>query len=205
MKNFVKFTLPFAAVLALSASAIEAQDRSQSPSPSAREDCPGYGPHAGMGPGMMGGNRMGPGAGHGMGPGMMGGYGMGPGMMGGNGMGPGMMGGYGQGMGGMSGWNVRGLGLTPPQEAQVNKMSDELRKKNWEVMGKMQDEAAKLRDLYASDKLDRGAISSAYKRLGELRQSRIENMLEAQEKVEALLTPEQRKEFRRRAYEAHGR
>jgi Spy/CpxP family protein refolding chaperone len=185
MKNFVKFTLPFAAVLALSASAIEAQDRSQSPSPSAREDCPGYGPGAGMGPGMMGGHRMGPGAG--------------------NGMDPGMMGGYGHGMGGMFGWNVRGLGLTPPQEAQVNKISDELRKKNWEVMGKMQDEAAKLRDLYSSDKLDRGAISSAYKRLGELRQSRIENSLEAQEKIESLLTPEQRKEFRRRAYESHGR
>jgi Spy/CpxP family protein refolding chaperone len=88
----------------------------------------------------------------------------------------------------MFGWNVRGLGLTPPQEAQANKISDELRKKNWEVMGKMQDEAAKLRDLYASDKLDRGAISSTYKRLGELRQSRIENMLEAQEKIESLLT-----------------
>jgi hypothetical protein len=37
----------------------------------------------------------------------------------------------------------------------------------------MQDEGARLRDLYASDRLDRSAIAAAYKRLGELRQSRV--------------------------------
>jgi Spy/CpxP family protein refolding chaperone len=134
---------------------------------------------------------MGPGGGYGMGPGMMGGYGDGMGMGGyGDGMGPWMMGSL----------ALRALGLTAAQEAQVNKISDELRRKNWDLLGKMQDEGAKLRDLYGADKLDRSAITAAYKRLGDLRQARIENALEAQEKIDAVLTPDQRKELRSRGY-----
>jgi Spy/CpxP family protein refolding chaperone len=180
------------------------------------------GPGPGMGPGMMGGYGPG-GPGYGMGPGMMGGYGpggqggygpgygmapgmMGGGMMGGGMMGPGMMG---SGMmgGGMMGGGMMGPGmgralwsldLNDSQRKEVTKVQDELRKKNWEVAGKMQDEMAKLRDAYwGSDKRDRSAISAAYKRLGELRQQRFENSLDAADRIEKVLTVEQREQLKR--------
>jgi Spy/CpxP family protein refolding chaperone len=162
-------------------------------------DGPGYGmgPGHGMGPGARGG--YGPGAG--MGAGMMGG--MGPGMMGG-GMGPGMTGGMGSGMmgGGMGFMALRYLDLNDQQRAQANRIHDDLRRKNWDLLGRTQDETAKLRDLYSAEKFDRAAVTAAYKRLGELRQARIENSLEAHEKLDAILTPEQRKALRRWAIDA---
>ena len=146
----------------------------------------GYGPGYGMGPGMMGGYgpgySMGPGMmgaygpGYGMGPGMMGGYGpghhMGPGMMGGYGMGPGMMSGYGPGygmgpgmMGGMMGpgYGVLGqLNLTPEQWDKVNAIYQQSAKKQWELTGKVREEAFKLRELLSSEKRDRSAIDQQY-------------------------------------------
>ena len=197
MSTIVKIAIPVAAALALSAGIASAQQPPQQPPPQSGYG-PGYGPGGGAGPRGGYGPGYGPGY-HGMGPG--GGYGMGPGMMGGYGDGMGM-GGYGDGMGPwmMGSLALRALGLTAAQEAQVNKISDELRRKNWDLLGKMQDEGAKLRDLYGADKLDRSAITAAYKRLGDLRQARIENALEAQEKIDAVLTPDQRKELRSRGY-----
>ncbi|HSD41322.1 MAG TPA: Spy/CpxP family protein refolding chaperone [Burkholderiales bacterium] len=146
------------------------------------------GPGGGMGPGMMGGGGM---MGEGMGPGMMGG-GMGlgrGGMMGGGGM---MMG-PGGGIGAL--WQ---LDLTDAQRQQVLKIQDDLRRKNWDLLGKQQDEQAKLRDAYlASGKRDRAAIIAAYKRIGELRVQRIENSLDAAEKVEGALTQQQRDQLKR--------
>jgi Spy/CpxP family protein refolding chaperone len=174
------------------------------------------GPGPGMGPGMMGGpGPGGPGAygpggpggygpGYGMGPGMMGGYGPGYGSGGqggpGYGMGPGMMGGgmMGGGMGPGMGRAVWSLDLNDSQRKEVLKVQDELRKKNWEIAGKMQDEMAKLRDAYwGSDKRNRVAISAAYKRIGELRQQRVENSLDAADRIEKVLSGEQREQLRR--------
>jgi Spy/CpxP family protein refolding chaperone len=156
---------------------------------------PGMGPGQGMGPGMMGGYGPGPGArgGYGYGPG----GGMGPGMMGGQGMmggmGGGMMMGPGSGMGGL--WH---LDLTDAQRQQVLKIQDELRRKNWDLLGKQQDEQAKLRDAYfASGKRDRAAIIAAYKRISDLRVQRIENSLDATEKIEGVLTQQQRDQLKR--------
>jgi Spy/CpxP family protein refolding chaperone len=156
----------------------------------------GYGPGYGMGPGMMGG--YGPGGPGGYGPG----YGMGPGMMGGGMMGgmmsPGMMGGGMMGMGPGMGRAVWSLDLNDSQRKEILKVQDELRKKNWELAGKMQDEMAKLRDAYwGAEKRNRSAISAAYKRLGELRQQRIENSLDAADKIEKVLTAEQREQVKR--------
>jgi Spy/CpxP family protein refolding chaperone len=148
----------------------------------------GYGPGYGMGPGMMGG--YGPGAGPGGQGGYGPGYGMGPGMMDGGMMGPGMMGGMGRAL-----WS---LDLSDSQRKDVLKVQDELRKKNWELAGKMQDEMAKLRDAYwGSDKRDRAAISAATKQIGALRQQRIENSLDAAERIEKVLTAEQRQQLKR--------
>ena len=149
-------------------------------------------PGPGMGPGMMGGYGPG-GPGYGMGPGMMGGYG--PGGQGGYGpgygTGPGMMGG---GMG-RALWS---LDLNDDQRKEVLKVQDELRKTNWELAGKMQDEMAKVRDAYwGSDKPNRSEISTAYKRLAELRQQRVENSLDAADKIEKVLTVQQREQLKR--------
>jgi Spy/CpxP family protein refolding chaperone len=124
-----------------------------------------------------------------MGPGMMGGgMGTGPGTMGG-----GMMMGQRGGMGAL--WQ---LDLTDVQRQQVLKIQDDLRRKNWDLLGKQEDEHAKLREAYlASGKRDRAAIVAAYKRIGELRVQRIENSLDAADKIEGVLTPQQRDQLKR--------
>lgn len=148
----------------------------------------GYGGRPEMGPGMMGrGDPMGPGmmgGGHPMGPGMMGGYR-------GHGMGPGTMrGGYGLGP-------IYRLDLSDDQRRQLAAIDDDLRRKNWDLMGKMQDERSKLRDAaWSPDGRDRSAILAANKRMSELRQQMLENRLDAQDKAEALLTAPQKEQLR---------
>ncbi len=138
--------------------------------------------------------------GYGWGPGMMGGYGprggYGPG--GGHwGTGPGMMGGRGYGMG--AGGAFAALDLTDSQRKQIASVQDEVRKKNWTVMGSMHDERAKLRDaMWAGDKLDRTAVVAANKRMSELRQQMLENSLDAADKIEKVLTPQQRESLKKR-------
>ena len=141
------------------------------------------------GPGMMGG--------YGMGPGMMGGYGMGPGMMGGYGMGPGMMGGYGMGPGMMMGgyWGS-GLDLTSEQQARINKIQDDTRKSHWNLMGEMMDQQARLRDLYQAPKRNDAAIDAANKTIGKLQQKMYDSSVEAQKRMEAILTKEQQEKLR---------
>lgn len=133
----------------------------------------------GSGPGMMGGY-----GGHHMGPGMMGGYGghhMGPGMMGGPG-------GYGLGA-------LRRLDLSDAQRTQLSQIESGLRKKNWDLMGQMQDEMVKLRDGWTAKKTDRTSILAANKRMFELRQQMLQNRFDAQDKAEALLTPQQKEQY----------
>jgi Spy/CpxP family protein refolding chaperone len=196
MTTLKKALVALAAAVAIGGAAVYAQ-QSQTPT----EPAPGWR----MGPGMMGGY----GGGYGTGRGMMGGYGMGrggmmggyggmgPGMMGGGyGMGPGMMGGFGMGM--MGGGALAALDLTDAQRKQVLKIQDETAKKNWESMGKMRDEMAKLRDAFgATGKRDRTAILAAHKRMADVGQQMLENRLDAADKIEAVLTPQQREQLKR--------
>ena len=123
--------------------------------------------------------------------GMMGG-GMGRGMMG-----DGMMGGFGMGMmGGMQGAPFEMLDLTPEQRTKINKIHDELRRKNWDALGKVQDEEAKLRDLYAADKRDPKAIGAVYGSIYALKRQMIEAGIDAHNRMEALLTDAQRAQLK---------
>ncbi len=140
----------------------------------------------GWGPGMMGGY----GGGYGMGPGMMGGYG------GGCGMGPGMMGGYGTGPGMMGPYWGSGIDLTEEQQAKINQIQDETRKTHWGLMSAMMDQQARLRDLYAAPKRDQAAIDQAYKTFGSLQQQMYNTSVDAQKRMEAVLTPEQQEKLR---------
>jgi hypothetical protein len=141
--------------------------------------------------------------GGGMGCGMMG-SGMGGGMMGG--MGGGMMGGMGRGMGGMGGRMSVPLGVTgplshldlaPDQSKQILKIQDDLRKKHYDTRGKMIDIEVRIRDLHLADKRDASAIVAEYRKLGELRGQMVAASLEAQDKIEAVLTKEQKDVLRR--------
>jgi len=150
-----------------------------------------------MGSGMMGSGMMGGGLGYGRGwrddDDRWGGA-----MMGGRGMGPGMMM---DGMG-MMGFGLSAIGrldLNDSQRREVRKIDDELRRKNWDLMGKMHDEMSRMRDAMWADKRDRAAILAGNKRMSELRQQMLENMLDAADKAEAVLTPQQREQLRRNA------
>ena len=193
-----------AAALTLGATIVHAQ---QAQEPARAMD------HGMMGPGTTGHGMMGPGM---MGPGMMGGrhghgYGGhhdddrgGWGMMG---RGMDMMGGWGMGRGMMDGTAmlrstlgpIGRLDLNENQRRQILKIEDELRRKNWDPMGKVYDEISRIREAMWADKRDRTAILAANKRMSELRQQMLENLLEAAEKAEALLTPQQREQLRRLA------
>jgi Spy/CpxP family protein refolding chaperone len=137
-----------------------------------------YGPGYGMGPGMMGGD----GSGYGMGPGMMGGYSSD------YGMGPGMMGGYG---------TRSDLNLTAEQRSKIAKIHGDVRRKHWELMGKIQDEQSQMYNQYASEPRDDAALSKSYRMMSDLRNKMFDLSLDAQKQIDAVLTKEQREKQRR--------
>jgi Spy/CpxP family protein refolding chaperone len=140
----------------------------------------------------------------GMGAGMMGGYGpgygMGPGMMGGYGMGPGMMGGYGPGYGmgpGMMGWgNYKELNLSAEQKSRIMQIQKEMRTKQWALMAQIMDAQDNLQDLYDVDKQDSAEINKQYKEIEDLRRQMVDNSVDAHNRINAVLTKEQRQKSR---------
>lgn len=140
----------------------------------------GYGSGYGMGPGMMGG--YGPGGGYGYGPGMMGGYGPG-----GYGMGPGMMGGYGPG-------DSNPLKLSDEQRTKVADIQDDLWRKQWALMSSMHELRFRSQRAEAPNDAEARKI---YQATADLRKQMFENSLDARKRVDAVLTKEQREQFRR--------
>ena len=116
-----------------------------------------------------------------------GGPGYGPGMMGG-GYGPGMMGGYGGGL--------ASLGLSAEQREKIAAIQEENRKANWNAMGQMRSEQFKLRQMYNADKVDSAAVADQQKKVDELRRQMLKSHVETRNQISAILTPEQRKQFR---------
>jgi Spy/CpxP family protein refolding chaperone len=143
------------------------------------------------------------GHGYGMGGGMMGGYGMGAdrmmdaygmgadGMMHGqrrgDGMGSGMMGGYG---------SRADLNLTSEQRTKIAKIQDDVRRKHWDLMGKMQDERSQMNEQYNADPRDDAALSKSYRKMSELRQQMFDLSLAAQKQMDTVLTAEQREKMK---------
>ncbi len=143
-----------------------------------------YGHGYGMGGGVMGGYAMG-------GDGMMGGYGMGPGMMDGQGRGygmaPGMMGGDGP---------RADLHLTTEQRNRIAKIRDDVRRKHWDLMGKMQDERSQMNEQFNAEPRDDAALSKSFREMSELRQQMFDLSLAAQKQMDAVLTAEQREKMK---------
>ena len=141
----------------------------------------GYYPCQGYGCGMM------------MGPGMMGpGMGMmGPGMMGGYGMGPGMMGGYGYG------GTYSGIpDLTKEQAEKIDKIRDDLAKKEAPLMRRIFEERRKLQDMYSSG-VDPCALDQAYRKTTDLERQVFNARADAQKRMNAVLTKDQRQNMQR--------
>jgi Spy/CpxP family protein refolding chaperone len=132
------------------------------------------------------------------------GYGMGPGMMGnyGQGYGHGMMGGfgpdYGMGSGTMGGYGARSdLNLNAEQRSKIAKVQNDVRRKHWEIMGKMQDEQALMNEQLESETRDDAALSKGYRKMSELRHQMFDLSLSAQKQINAVLTKEQRDKMKR--------
>jgi Spy/CpxP family protein refolding chaperone len=128
-----------------------------------------------------------------MGPGMMGGYGMmGPGM---GMMGPGMMGGYGMGPGMMGGYT--GIpDLTKEQADKIDKIRDDLAKKETPLTQQLFEERRKLQDMYASG-ADPATLDQAYKKTADLERQVFNARADAQKRMNAVLTKQQRERMQR--------
>jgi Spy/CpxP family protein refolding chaperone len=85
--------------------------------------------------------------------------------------GPGMMGGYGA---------RPDLDLNAAQRSKVARIRDDVRRRQWELMGKMHDEQSQMNDQYASDARDDAALSKSYQNLSELRHQMFDLSLSAQ-------------------------
>ncbi|HTS79304.1 MAG TPA: periplasmic heavy metal sensor [Myxococcaceae bacterium] len=137
-------------------------------------------------------------------PGPKHGWGMGPGMDG-WGMGPGM-GGWGMGTG-LGGYGLGGIGLldlSPAQRTKINAIADDLRKRQWALLGEIQDDEAKLRDLSSQPEPDPKSVGSVYVHMSKLRQQMIEARAGAIDQARAVLTPEQRSTLDRLLLEGWG-
>ena len=183
MRTVILASLVCALLLALAGGVAAAQSSAEPP----YGPGPGYGPGYGRGPGMMGG-------GPGWGPGMMGGAGSGPGMMGGHyGDGPR---GWGPGWQRGAGGPLAALDLTDEQQQKIAKIQEDQRAKNWNTMGQIRAEQFKLRQMYYGDKVDANAVVEQQKKVDELRRGLIKSQVETRNQIDAVLTKEQRQQFR---------
>ena len=129
----------------------------------------------------------------GYGPGMMGGYG--PGMMHGRGPGRGMMGGGGPRRG-MAYRALRALDLTDEQRTKVDDVFEEAGRKKAALAEKTFEARWKLHRALSGEKRDRKAIAAAYKEVSDLRYERLQIRLDARDKLDAILSKEQRDQLR---------
>jgi Spy/CpxP family protein refolding chaperone len=118
------------------------------------------------------------------------------GMMGGQ---MGGMGGHGDGMkrGAARMHMVMSLDLSDEQRSKINKLTDELKHDNWATKGLIMDGSAKLRDLYEADKRDPAAIGKEYQKIFDLQRQMIEATITTQNRIEELLTPDQRAQLKK--------
>lgn len=131
---------------------------------------------------ILGGTALG--QGYGMGPGMMGG---GPGYGMGSGMGPGMMGGgYGPG--------YAALNLSDEQRKKIDAIQEEMWRKQGELMGAMHAQSYRMHDFGNADD---AAARKAFDEMAAAHKQMFETRLDARKRIDAVLTPEQRKQLGR--------
>lgn len=124
------------------------------------------------------------------------------GMMGGGGPGGGMMDGWGGGMGGWGG-GMMGYGgwerlpdLTGDQRNKITAIRRELRTRQFALMDTMHDQMWTVNP-YRGGKFDEQAARKAYDAMEKAHRQMFENSLDAQKRIDALLTPQQRQQLER--------
>ena len=113
-----------------------------------------------------------------------------------DGVGPGMMGDFGP---------QADLNLSAEQRGKIAKIQEDARRKQWELMGKMQDEQSHMTEQYYSDNRDDAALSKDYRKMSELRHQMFDLSLSTQKQTDAVLTKEQRGKSRRNGYGMSGK
>jgi Spy/CpxP family protein refolding chaperone len=99
----------------------------------------------------------------------------------------------------MMGWrNYQGLDLSADQKSKIKPIQKELRSKQFAVMGDMIDAQDKLQELYDADKQDAAAINKQYKVIEDLRRQMVDNAVDTHNRINSILTKEQREKFRER-------
>ena len=90
------------------------------------------------------------------------------------------------------------LNLNAEQSEKIAAIQEQNRRKNWDAMGQLRSETFALRRMYWADKVDSTAYANQQKKVDELRRQMLQSRLETRNQIEALLTPEQKKQFRQR-------
>ncbi|RPJ44192.1 MAG: hypothetical protein EHM16_16115 [Betaproteobacteria bacterium] len=103
-----------------------------------------------------------------------------------------MMGGMGYGM-------LNQLNLTAEQWNKVSQIQQDQTKKHWDLAGKMHEEAFKLQRLMGAEKRDNAALVNQHKKMQEMQTLMFQANLETQDKIEGVLTKEQKAQWRRYA------
>jgi hypothetical protein len=88
------------------------------------------------------------------------------------------------------------LALSKEQKSAINSLSDEFKHKIWFIQGLINDEAAKLSYLYEAERRDPVAIGKEYMKVFDLKRQLIESYLDTQNRIEDVLTLEQRVELK---------
>ncbi len=91
---------------------------------------------------------------------------------------------------------IYSLDLSDEQRSKVRKIEGDLRRKNWDAMGKVRDEKDKLRDLFEASPRDPKAIGAAYGAMFGYQRQMIEASIEALNRAEAVLTEAQRQQLK---------
>jgi Spy/CpxP family protein refolding chaperone len=111
-----------------------------------------------------------------------------------------MMGGWGGGYGpggGMMGYGALGaVNLTDEQRDKIFAIQEEAHAKNFGTMTKMRQEQYKLGKMFNADKVDAKAVGEQQKKVDELRRQMIQSRVETRNQIEAILTPDQKKQLR---------
>jgi len=130
---------------------------------------------------------MGGGWGAGYGPGMMGGWG-------GGGHGPGMM-------GGGPGWGsdvYTDLDLSKEQRDKIADIQSQVRRQEWGLMRGMHEQGWHMADAWRDGTFDEQEARKAFDAMTQQRKAMFELMIDAQKRIDAVLTPAQREQLKRR-------
>ncbi|MCW9025488.1 MAG: Spy/CpxP family protein refolding chaperone [Gammaproteobacteria bacterium] len=92
--------------------------------------------------------------------------------------------------------SMSALNLNEQQEQKILDIQDEWRKNRWQLMGQLNDERIKLRQLYNSDKRDADKIDAQQQRIFDLQRKLKRESIDIQNRMDVVLAPEQKDRIR---------